>query len=481
MELYMQQEELRDFYRKRSQKWRVWEDILNGTKLFPDSIIEDLIKALSKQVFNGLFLPHSMSSIEELHDACVQAGKKCYSFLSSTEVHWQETEVDDRDLLVGSLYYKEMLNKAFDLQTKYAGLMQLPQTDLSSNELKHLNKLRKSMFSSFKTIMDLSLYTLSFSDQLFLLEKQIMTGQDEMEDQSEKLRFWVEKCGSTRSETIEELWEKFYQINTEALALASKGKLSETKDSRFEYINHSYSYSQKDMDESAQLMGLIKEASSPRRLFHLYNNPFESEIQNTLNGKNLDIFLEMVARQNAIICGMHPELKKEFDKWCKKGKTSTNEVLETNTLEPLDHSRILTGDMQPKEEPLSMLFCPAIIQSTEATYLLREIVQGKIRSEVCGRAKRNSENWTWAHVRRAMVRSGFFGPCPEGKVQSIWEDQAISDTDFGHAIHSCDTSITATSVKTQCINHKNKHENYDDNIVQKIFEYLKTVAVFVKE
>lgn len=131
--------------------------------------------------------------------------------------------------------------------------------------------------------------------------------------------------------------------------------------------------------------------------------------------------------------------------------------------------------IRPAEVLLNKSFCPALFNSSHATDLLRQIVHEKIKDETCGRAPRNNENWTWAHVRRAMVRCGFFGECPKLMPQDKWEDMALSDTDFGYAINSCDQTISPQSVKTQCTNHKDKHGTCDENIVSRICEYLQPI------
>lgn len=120
-------------------------------------------------------------------------------------------------------------------------------------------------------------------------------------------------------------------------------------------------------------------------------------------------------------------------------------------------------------------FSSALYDSKDALKMLQILIGGKIKSEVCGRANTNAENWTWAHVRRAMTRIGCFGKKPEDKSEEYWEDYAVSDSDFGHAIHSCDTTIPYSNVRTQCINHKNKRGDSDENIVLSICEYLKPI------
>lgn len=157
------------------------------------------------------------------------------------------------------------------------------------------------------------------------------------------------------------------------------------------------------------------------------------------------------------------------------------DIDEINNISNTKSKKRNSHTMRPAEDLLDKSFCSALFNSVKGTSELRNIVQGKIVKEVCGRAKKNSENWTWAHVRRAMVRCGFFGECPEGKKPQWWEDNAISDKDFGHAINSCAPDITAARVKTQCINHKDKHAICDENIVTRICEYLQPVVYIIKE
>lgn len=139
------------------------------------------------------------------------------------------------------------------------------------------------------------------------------------------------------------------------------------------------------------------------------------------------------------------------------------------------------AERRPANELLSKLFCCTLFESTEATRLLRSIVHDKVKGEVCGRAEHNCENWTWAHVRRAMVRSGFFGIKPENKTQEAWENEAISDTDFGKVINSCDATITPGSVKTSCDRGKKKRGICDENIVKRICEYLEPIAIIINK
>lgn len=84
---------------------------------------------------------------------------------------------------------------------------------------------------------------------------------------------------------------------------------------------------------------------------------------------------------------------------------------------------VANTSVRPISEILDKSFCSDLFVSHDATMLLREIVQGKIKEECVGRAAKNNENWTWAHVRRAMVRCGFFGSLPEGKAQEWWGRQ----------------------------------------------------------
>lgn len=182
--------------------------------------------------------------------------------------------------------------------------------------------------------------------------------------------------------------------------------------------------------------------------------------KNTLKKQN-----SMLAKDNKLLKLENKELRVEI----KKLKEENDRLI--STLQKNDFS-----EMRPADELLSKLFCTPLFESDEATRLLKSIVHEKIKGEVCGRAEHNSENWTWAHVRRAMVRSGFFGTKPENKKQKSWEDEAITDTDFGKAINSCDATISPGSIKTSCVRGKNKKEICDENIVKRICEYLKPVV-----
>lgn len=142
--------------------------------------------------------------------------------------------------------------------------------------------------------------------------------------------------------------------------------------------------------------------------------------------------------------------------------------------------------MIPSEELLPKFFVPEILFSERATAELKKIVSGKIKEEVCGRAKKNTENWTWSHVRRAMAKMGFFGKIPENRLKTIAEreNDMVSDKEFGYAINICDRSITPGSVKTQCINHDKKmntKEIVEENIVRRICEYLQPIQDIIDE
>lgn len=132
------------------------------------------------------------------------------------------------------------------------------------------------------------------------------------------------------------------------------------------------------------------------------------------------------------------------------------------------------------DELVSKKFISAIYDSAEATSELRNIIRKDIKVRVAGRGETNSENWTWAHVRRAMCRMGFFGAKDNSKSQEYWEDHCLSDTEFGKAIASCDNTINFSMVKESCKRNKTKpHDQTNENIVNRICEYLMTMRRFL--
>lgn len=138
-------------------------------------------------------------------------------------------------------------------------------------------------------------------------------------------------------------------------------------------------------------------------------------------------------------------------------------------------------DDAPPEILMDKTVCSKLFLNEPASRKLCKIVKGKIKEETQKNSEVRAENWTWAHVRRAMVRSGFFGNCPEGKTQEYWEDNAVSDTKFGRFIGKCDKMIDYTIVKSSCTRNKNKHEQSDENIVIRICSYLEPVKALIEK
>lgn len=224
---------------------------------------------------------------------------------------------------------------------------------LYSNQLNynHYQSFCK-MYNCYDSIFHLMCVILSYPDEVINGYKP--SQKDIIAALEYDLRLYAKEIGKTMERELEReiqplktyrnhrldsnLWSEMMKHEDEVFDLAIKGQLGGNIDKRFDNIDEKR---RKMLTDNSELLQKIKDTCLDGYLFDISHSVETRKLLLSLNADNLDLFYELVLRQNIIQREMFPDkLNLQYDEWINPKEEQPSEEIKETCLNAARQSKL---------------------------------------------------------------------------------------------------------------------------------------------